>query len=62
MTDVATLPVGAHLSILKRFIERERSMRIRVLKGENQRKGITDADQAMDSLRVVAAALGKEVG
>ncbi|MCE9567453.1 MAG: hypothetical protein K8U57_36085 [Planctomycetes bacterium] len=57
--DIMTMPVTAHISILRRFIERERSMRLRVLKGETQRKGLADADEAMASLTAIEAAIRK---
>jgi hypothetical protein len=55
--DIATLPVPAHIGILRQFIERERGMRIRVLKGETQRKGLLDADQALRSLKAIEEAI-----
>lgn len=55
--EIVTLPVTAHLGILRRFIERERGMRLRVLKGDSQRKGLADADEALKSLDAVSGAL-----
>ena len=50
---VVDLPATAHLSIVRRFIECERGMRVRVLKGERQREAIKEADEALASLAEV---------
>jgi hypothetical protein len=55
--DIMTLPVAAHLNIVRRFIDRERGMRLRVLKGESRMKGLADADEALASLEAIKAAI-----
>lgn len=57
--EIATLPLSAHLSIVRKFIERERGMRNTVLKGATRLKGIEDAENALRSLAVIEQAARK---
>lgn len=50
MSNIATLPVPAHIRILRTFIERETNMRMRVLKGDSQKRGLEDAASAKASI------------
>ena len=57
---IVDLPATAHLSIIRRFIETERGMRVRVLKGERQREAIKEADEALRSLELVEKAVRRK--
>lgn len=45
--ETMTLPVSAHLSIIRKALERERGMRGRVLRDKARSAGVSEMDQCL---------------
>ncbi len=61
-TSVATLPPGAHVSVIRSALEGERGMRMRVLRGADKASKIAEIDRALESLEAIEAALREKAG
>lgn len=61
MTAIATLPPTTHVSIIRRTLERERSMRSMARISDKTAK-IAEIDHALDSLKVIETALREKAG
>ncbi len=60
MTNLSTLPLTAQLRFVQDAWQREKAMRLRVLKGENQRLKLQEADDCLECLANIEKELRKQ--
>ncbi|MEI6730420.1 MAG: hypothetical protein WCL30_04105 [Pseudomonadota bacterium] len=52
--NIAELPISTKISYIRQALERERGMRLRVLKGDSQRKGMEEMNRCLIYLEDLA--------
>ena len=59
---VATLPLPAHLRVLRDALARERGMRVRVLSGKARDAGVAEMDRCLEAVAEIEWHLSQPAG